>query len=380
MLINWFTVGAQAVNFIVLVWLLKRFLYQPVLRGIDAREQRIAGELAAADRQKAEATASHDDLQAKSKAFDDERAALLAKATVDAKSQGERLLAEARTAAEALVAQRRAAVEGETAKLSRELTRLAAAESISIARAALQTLAGSDLDARISEVFVKRVRALDSKAKESFGAALKGSNAGCAVVSSFPIEERERAAIQTALNETFSADLHLRFETSSRVIGGIELEAGGQRLSWSVADYLKTLDEKVGALLRTGDTAARATAPAAADHAAAGPRPAVAAATPAPAPAAAVTSAAAPVPAPAATPAATGTATPTAAPTPAAPIPAAASAPAAPIPVAASTPAAAPSQAAAATPATTPAPTVAPVPAPAPAAPDHDRVAPAAAA
>jgi F-type H+-transporting ATPase subunit b len=282
MLIDWFTVGAQAVNFIVLVWLLKRFLYKPVLR-----EQRIAGELAAADRQKAEATASQDALQAKNKAFDDERAALLAKATLDAKSQGERLLAEARTAAEALAAQQRAALEGETTNLSRELTRLAAAESISIARAALQTLAGSDLDARIGEVFVKRVRALESKARESFGAALKGSNAGCVVVSSFPIEERERAEIQTALNETFSADIQLRFETSSRVIGGIELEAGGQRLSWSVADYLKSLDEKVGALLRTGDTAARAAAPAAADQAAASARPASVAATPAPVAAAA---------------------------------------------------------------------------------------------
>ena len=42
MTIDWFTVGAQIVNFIVLVWLLKRFLYKPVLAAIDAREKRIA--------------------------------------------------------------------------------------------------------------------------------------------------------------------------------------------------------------------------------------------------------------------------------------------------------------------------------------------------
>ena len=42
MLIDWFTVGAQAVNFLILVWLLKRFLYKPVLAAIDAREKKIA--------------------------------------------------------------------------------------------------------------------------------------------------------------------------------------------------------------------------------------------------------------------------------------------------------------------------------------------------
>jgi F-type H+-transporting ATPase subunit b len=39
MLIDWFTVGAQAVNFLILVWLLKRFLYRPVLAAVDAREE-----------------------------------------------------------------------------------------------------------------------------------------------------------------------------------------------------------------------------------------------------------------------------------------------------------------------------------------------------
>ena len=46
MLIDWFTVGAQAVNFLVLVWLLRRFLYRPILKAIDAREKRIADQLA----------------------------------------------------------------------------------------------------------------------------------------------------------------------------------------------------------------------------------------------------------------------------------------------------------------------------------------------
>ncbi|MDP3428826.1 MAG: F0F1 ATP synthase subunit B, partial [Desulfomicrobium sp.] len=55
MLIDWFTVGAQVVNFLVLVWLMKRFLYKPILGAIDAREERIAKELADGQRMQAEA-------------------------------------------------------------------------------------------------------------------------------------------------------------------------------------------------------------------------------------------------------------------------------------------------------------------------------------
>ena len=46
MLIDWFTVLAQIVNFLILVALMKRFLYGPLIAAIDAREQSIAARLA----------------------------------------------------------------------------------------------------------------------------------------------------------------------------------------------------------------------------------------------------------------------------------------------------------------------------------------------
>jgi F-type H+-transporting ATPase subunit b len=263
MLIDWFTVGAQVLNFIVLVWLLKRFLYKPVLNAIDAREKRVAAELANAELQMTEIKKSRDELQAKGNAFDEERAALLAKAIVDAKMEAERLLGNARQVADALTTQRKAALHSETARLSGDLSRLAAAESINIARAALKDLAGADLEARMSEVFVRRLRGIDSRTKETLGILLTSPAGKPVVTSSFELSSRDELAIRTALNETFSADIHLRFEASSNAIGGIELSAGGERLSWTITDYLKSLEEKVTALLGaesvSGGTPAKAT-------------------------------------------------------------------------------------------------------------------------
>ena len=77
MLIDWFTVVAQAINFLILVWLLKRYLFKPILHAIDQREKGIATQLAQAEAKKAEAQKERDDFQHKNETFDQERAALL---------------------------------------------------------------------------------------------------------------------------------------------------------------------------------------------------------------------------------------------------------------------------------------------------------------
>ena len=115
MLIDWFTVGAQAINFLILVWLLKRFLYKPILHAIDAREKRIAAQLADAEAKKAEAEKERDAFEQKNEAFDRQRAALLKKATDEAKAERQRLLDEARRAADALGAKRQEALRDEPA-------------------------------------------------------------------------------------------------------------------------------------------------------------------------------------------------------------------------------------------------------------------------
>jgi F-type H+-transporting ATPase subunit b len=55
------------------------------------------------------------------------------------------------------------------------------------------------------------------------------------VRSAFDLPADQRAAIQNALNETFSAEVRIRFETAPDLIGGIELTTNGQKVAWSIA-------------------------------------------------------------------------------------------------------------------------------------------------
>jgi F-type H+-transporting ATPase subunit b len=56
--------------------------------------------------------------------------------------------------------------------------------------------------------------------------------------------------MQNALNEAFSADIHLRFETAPELVSGIELTTNGKKVAWSITDYLASLERDVGELLK----------------------------------------------------------------------------------------------------------------------------------
>jgi F-type H+-transporting ATPase subunit b len=253
MLIDWFTVIAQVVNFLILVWLLKRFLYRPILNAIDAREKRIAKELADADAKTAEAIKAREEFQHKQEEFDRQRAALLSKATDEAKAERQRLLDDARQAADALSAKRQEMLRNDAHNLNQAISRRTQQEVFAIARKALMDLATTSLEERLGEVFTRRLREMDGKAKAGLAAALKAAPNPALVRSAFDLPAEQRAVIQQALNETFSAKIPVRFETSPELVSGIELTTNGHKVAWSIADYLTLLEKGVSELLKAKD-------------------------------------------------------------------------------------------------------------------------------
>jgi F-type H+-transporting ATPase subunit b len=255
-LIDWVTVGAQAVNFLILVWLLRRFLYKPILHAIDAREKRIAAELADADAKKAEAQRERDEFQHKNEEFDRQRAALLRQATDEANAERRRLLDEARQAADAVGAKRRETLRHDAHNLNQAISRRAQEEVFAIARRALRDLATVSLEERLGEVFTRRLREVDGRARAGLAEALealKTASEPALVRSAFELPAEQREAIQNALNETFSAEIHVRFETAPDLISGIELATNGRKIAWSIADYLESLENGVVELLKERD-------------------------------------------------------------------------------------------------------------------------------
>ncbi len=249
MLINWFTVGAQALNFLVLIWLMKRFLYKPILHAIDEREKRIAAELADAEKKKAEARKEGDAFSARNAEFDRQHDALISKAADEAQAERERLLDEARNAASKLSLKRQETMRNEQRSLHQALSSRTQQEVFAIARKALTDLAAVSLEERMGAVFTRRLQEMDDQSKESLSRSFAAADP-VLVRSAFDLPAEQRTAIQHALNKTFSAEIRIQFETAPDLISGIELTTNGQKVAWSIADYLVSMEKSINELLQ----------------------------------------------------------------------------------------------------------------------------------
>lgn len=249
MLIDWFTVAAQIVNFLILVWLLKRFLYRPILDALDARELRIAKTLADAANKEGLAQQEQALFAQKNRVFEEQRSALLEKATTAANSERQRLLEEARLAADALSLQRQESLRREQQSLSVELSRKTQQEVFAITRQALSELADAEIEEQIVKVFLRQLHELDNASREALSCAISTSSKPLRVRTSFVLQSAQQKMISSALNESFAANIQIHYETTPEIISGIELSINGQKLAWSIAQYIDSLEKHLQQLL-----------------------------------------------------------------------------------------------------------------------------------
>lgn len=242
MLIDWFTVGAQLVNFIILVWLLKRFLYRPVLDAVAAREQRINAMVADADRRAAEASATREALEAERKAFEQDRAARLQHTAAEVSAARETLLEAARADAAAL----RTRLD-EALRLERETRRAALGHRLGqavldLAGQVIEDLAGDALGPHIAARFLVHLRDLPAATRATLVAALAQPGVRPRVRTGMELALPMRQAFEQTLAELAPGSAPPTFEVQAELIGGVELVTDGHRFAWTVGDYLQRIE------------------------------------------------------------------------------------------------------------------------------------------
>lgn len=245
MLIDWFTVVAQALNFLLLVWLLKRYLYQPILRAIDERDRRIAAQLQEAEAKKAEAARERSDYQQRNAEWEQHRQDLYQQTRQEVGAERQRLTEEARAEVEALREKFYASLRNEQQDLSQELSRRTRQEVFAIARKTLADLAGADLEEQMADVFIRRLNGLEGKAKEQLTAAFHSTGAPLVVRSAFALPPERQDAIRRELERLLGKNIALQFDQRPEQLSGIELSTDGYKVAWSIADYLSELEKGI---------------------------------------------------------------------------------------------------------------------------------------
>jgi F-type H+-transporting ATPase subunit b len=215
MKIDFWTLGLQTVNVLVLLWLLQRFLYKPVQQVLAQRQQRIAQQLAHASDAQAQVAAARAAIEQEHAALAAAREHSIADAQLAAQTERERLMkqtheelvTQAEIAAAALAAERRAA--GTT------LTHEAAALSVTIAKQLLERLPR----AALLQSFVDGAGSALAQRPDA------GNIADCEIelVSADALNETERTLCRERLAAALGKPLRLRFGVDPQLIAGVEL-------------------------------------------------------------------------------------------------------------------------------------------------------------
>ena len=245
MQIDWFTFGAQIVNFLILIGLLKRFLYGPILAAMDAREERISSRLADAREKREAAQAEKEKYQSLQANLEEARTQALAEAEQEAQARRQELFQEAREEVAHLEREWREALERERESFLRELSERAVAETIAVARRALRDLADADLEEQAVEVFLERLRTLTGEEHAALTEALRGNDHGAVVHSAFALSEAHQAQIREHLDEQLGGRSDIAFDTDAEVGFGVELRVGERKVAWSLDSYLDDLKARV---------------------------------------------------------------------------------------------------------------------------------------
>jgi len=232
------------------VWLLKHFLYRPILNAIDAREKHIAAKIAEAEEKEKEAQQQREDYLQKNKVFDQQRNARMNEVLESAKAERTQLLDAARREAEDLRIRLEQALRNERHSLNEELSRRAREEIFSIAGKMLSDLAGVSLEQRMVEIFIEHLRELDAEKISELKSSSKISSDALRVRTAFKLSAQQRATLETVIAEISGKKIEVEYTIETNLVSGIEISSNGRKIAWSVADYLGSLAKSVDDLLK----------------------------------------------------------------------------------------------------------------------------------
>lgn len=257
MLIDWFTVAAQVVNFLILVWLLKRFLYDRIIKAIDQREADIAARFEKAQAEQDVAARKQGELDQRRRELEEKSGALMIEAKEQAEQRRQELVKQAKLEVEGQRDNWREALERDRQGLAGDLARLAGQGAAGMARRAMEDLAGEEVDHRSLEVFLDKLGGLEGDERRELKSAL-GQAETMEVRSAFELDEQQRRRIGQALGELLGEEPELEFSREPKLILGLEVRVPGRKLAWSMDEYLGEMEqqlvERLARALNSGKT------------------------------------------------------------------------------------------------------------------------------
>ena len=267
---DWFTIIAQIINFLILVALLKRFLYGPIVRAMDRREAEISSRLNVASEKTAEAEKERARYEGLASELAGNRDAMLTKARDEVAALRQSLLENARQEVDRNRSQWQESFRREQASFLLALRRHVSQEVCAVAHQVVTEMADASLEERMAICLERRIRELDETERAKLAAHFLLAGQEIVVRSAFEMNPEARKTIFGALHDLtvvaaetggysgsgdhdpclpVEADVAgsggVRFEVEPALVCGIEIVSGGRSLAWNLEEYLDEMEQRL---------------------------------------------------------------------------------------------------------------------------------------
>jgi F-type H+-transporting ATPase subunit b len=238
MQISWWTFALQVVNFLVLVWLLQRFLYRPVRDILEKRKRLSTEALAAAEEAKKEADAARQRYEEARAELATERQETLDAAHRASEAERTKRLDEARKEAQTIIETAHVSVAEERAKTLASLEADVADLAVKLSGKLLDKIGGSIA----SDVFLERTEAalkdLPQSERRRLERDLSADGARVTVVTAAPLKAKEQKEWQSRLEGSLRRPLKMAFDVDPKLIAGAAIHFPHVVVSFDWADQL----------------------------------------------------------------------------------------------------------------------------------------------
>jgi F-type H+-transporting ATPase subunit b len=245
-LIDWFTVIAQIINFLILVVLLKIFLYDRVVQAIDQRKEQAESAFGEAEQKQQQAKQTRQEFEQKQADLEEQKDAILSDARQEGRDKRDELVEEARQDVQEKRQQWARSLEQHQREFMDRLREELARQLSAAARKILRDLADVDLERQVVATFLTRVESMSDEDRSELTKTV-GDGDSVTVMTAWELSQDQREEIESRLREPLGLDdgQGPEFATADDLICGIEVRGGGQRVGWHLSAYLSELTSSV---------------------------------------------------------------------------------------------------------------------------------------
>lgn len=238
--LDWSTFFLEIINFLVLVWLLKHFLYEPVQKVVAERRSSIEAQLNEAQAAQEEADALRNQYENRIADWESEREE--ARQGLQREIDAERLKLQEELQKELNAERQKNAVlaERQFAELKREYETRALQLGGRFVSRLLEGVASQEVEAKLLALLLEELRVLPPAQRDALQPQGEGKTVPVAVLSAYPLDNEQRKQLQQRLEKLVPAMLLFEWREDRKLIAGLRVTVGPWVIHANLHDELKT--------------------------------------------------------------------------------------------------------------------------------------------